>query len=149
MKLMLRAALLAAPLCLAFAVPAQAEDSYPVKPGDYVEIGMITVDDGHDLDYMNWLAGQWRKRQDYAKAQGWITGYEIMTNEYKRPGEPDLYLVTRYATWASDAESDKRGDAMRAFMAQTDAQMQASSAQRATYRHQMGSMLLRTWKWKN
>lgn len=149
MKLMLRAALLAAPLCLAFAVPAHAEDSYPVKPGDYVEIGMITVDDGHDLDYMNWLAGQWRKRQDYAKAQGWITGYEIMTNEYKRPGEPDLYLVTRYATWASDAESDKRGDAMRAFMAQTDAQMQASSAQRATYRHQMGSMLLRAWKWKN
>ncbi|MEO7248429.1 MAG: hypothetical protein ABIW31_08235 [Novosphingobium sp.] len=148
MNILRRAALVAAPLCLAFSIPAHAEDSYPVKPGDYVEIGMITVDDGHDLDYMNWLAGQWRKRQDYSKAQGWITGYEILTNEYKRAGEPDLYLVTRYSTWASDAESDRRGDAMRAYMAQTDAQMQASSAQRATYRHQVGSMLLRSMVWK-
>lgn len=148
MNMLRRAALIAAPLCLAFSMPALAEDSYPVKPGDYVTIGMVTVDDGHDLEYMNWLAGQWRKRQDYAKAQGWITGYDILSNEHPRHGEPDIYLVTRFATWASDAEQDKRGDAMRAYMAQTDAQMQASSAQRATYRKQVGTMLLRSWTWK-
>lgn len=148
MKIVRHAAIAAASLCLAISLPVHAEDAYPVKPGDYVEVGMITVDDGHDLEYINWLAGQWRKRQDYAKAQGWITGYEILTNEYRRPGEPDIYLVTRFANWPSDAESDKRGDAMRAYMAQTEAQMQASSAQRATYRHQIGSMLLRSWNWK-
>lgn len=149
MKALHRAAIFAATLSLALSAPVRAEDSYPVKPGDYVEIGMITVDDGHDLDYMNWLADQWRKRQDYAKSQGWITGYEILTNEYRRAGEPDVYLITRFAAWPSTTENDKRGDALRAYMTQTDQQMQASSAQRATYRHQVGSMLLRSWVWKH
>ena len=63
MRMLRRAALAAATLSIAFSTPAFAEDSYPVKPGDYVDIGMISVDDGHDLDYMNWLGGQWRKRQ--------------------------------------------------------------------------------------
>ena len=29
---------------------------------------------------MTYLAGNYRKSQDFAKAQGWITGYEILTN---------------------------------------------------------------------
>lgn len=149
MRMLRRAALVAATLSIAFSAPAFAEDSYPVKPGDYVDIGMISVDDGHDLDYMNWLGGQWRKRQDYAKAQGWISSYEILSNPYKRGGEPDLYLVTRYPAVIGDAESEKRGDIMRAYFAQTDAQMSAASAQRATYRHQMGSMQLRQLVWKH
>lgn len=148
MKAFHSAAILAASLSLVLSGPARADDAYPVKPGDYVDVGMITVDDGHDLDYMNWLADTWRKRQDYAKAQGWITGYEILTNEYRRAGEPDIYLLTRYANWPSTADNDKRGDAVRAYMAQTDQQMQTSSAQRATYRHQVGSMLLRSQIWK-
>lgn len=149
MNLFRRAALAAATLSIAFSAPVFAEDSSPVKPGDYVEIGMVSIDDGHDLDYMNFLAGQWRKRQDYAKAQGWITGYDILANDNKRPGEPDLYLVTRFATWASDAEGERRGDAMRAYMQQTDVQMNAASAQRASYRQQMGSMMLRSMVWKH
>ena len=148
MKLIHRAALLAAPFALAYAVPAMAQDAYPVDPGDYVEVGMIQVDDGHDLEYLNYLAGLWRRNQDYAKAQGWITGYEILSNENKRPGEPDLYLVTRYKEFASTAEGKRRNDVMRGVNKMTDAEMQAASAGRATYRRQMGSQLLRSWVWK-
>ena len=149
MKLMQRAAVMAAAACLACAAPALAQDAYPVDPGDYVEVSMISVDDGHDLEYLNYLAGMWRRNQDYAKAQGWITGYEILSNENKRPGEPDLYLVTRYKEFASTAEGKRRADAMRAQNKTTDAQMQAASADRAKYRRQMGSQLLRAWVWKN
>jgi hypothetical protein len=148
MKLIHRAALLAAPFALAYAVPAMAQDAYPVDPGDYVEVGMIEIDDGHDLEYLNYLAGLWRRNQDYAKAQGWITGYEILSNENKRPGEPDLYLVTRYREFASTAEGKRRNDVMRSVNKMTDAEMQAASAGRAKYRRQMGSQLLRSWVWK-
>jgi hypothetical protein len=27
--------------------------------------------------------------QDFAVKQGWTTGHEILTNEFKRAGEPD------------------------------------------------------------
>lgn len=143
----LRLAAVAA-ISLAFAaVPANAADEWPVVPGDYVSISMITVDDGHDLEYANHLAGQWRKGQDYAKAQGWITGYEILTNEYPRAGEPHYYLITRFAKFADPAEEKKRDDAYRSYMQATSAQMEAASADRSRYRHLMGSMLLRSWNW--
>ncbi len=135
---------------LAFAAPvALSAQQVPVVPGDYVTVSMISVDDGHDLDYINHLAGMWRKGQDFAVKQGWITGYEILTNEDKRPGEPDYYLITRFAKFADPAEEQKRQDAYTAYMAMTNSQLQAASADRAKYRTQMGSMLLRSWKWRN
>lgn len=137
----------AAALTFGFAaLPAMAED-LPVEPGDYVEISSITVDDGHTLDYINHLAGQWRKGQDYAKAQGWISSYEILSNEYPRAGEPDFYLVTRFPRFADPAEGKKRDDMYNAYMQSTMAQAQAASADRAKYRHLSGSMLLRSWNW--
>ena len=147
MKLSHRAALLAAPFALAYAVPAMAQDAYPVDPGDYVEVGMIQVDDGHDLEYLNYLAGTWRSNQDYAKAQGWITGYEILSNENKRPGEADLYLVTRFKNFADTAEGRRRGEAMQAHMRMNETQMQAASGDRAKYRHSISSQLLRAMVW--
>lgn len=148
MKLFQSAAFAA--MVLAFATPAAVQaQAYPVVAGDYVSVSMISVDDGHDLDYVNHLAGMWRKGQDFAVKQGWITGYEILTNENKRPGEPDFYLITRFAKFADPAEEDKREAAYNAFMQTTTAQMQAASGERSKYRTQMGSMLLRSWKWRN
>ena len=136
-------------LCLAAPVPvlAQATD-WPVTSGDYVEISMIKIDDGHALEYLDYLSGMWRKSQDYAKQQGWITGYEIWSNEYPRDGEADIYLVTYTPHLPDAAESEKREKQFQEFMAQTVAQMQAASAGRAEYRHLAGSMLLRRQNWK-
>lgn len=145
----LRFAAMAA-VALACAAPvAVSAQQIPVVPGDYVTVASISVDDGHDLDYVNHLAGMWRKGQDFAMKQGWITGYEILSNENKRAGEPDYYLITRFAKFADPAEEQKREDAYNAYMAMTNAQLQAASADRAKYRHVMGSMLLRSWKWRN
>lgn len=140
----------AAALALLCTTPMAAlAQQYPIVSGDYVSVSSISVDDGHDLDYANHLAGMWRKGQDFAMKQGWITGYEILTNEYKRGGEPDFYLITRFAKFTDPAEEDKRENAYNAYMATTNTQLQAASGERAKYRHQMGSMLLRSWKWRN
>lgn len=147
MKMMLKAAALAASLSFV-AAPALADDPWPVEEGEYVQISMVSVDDGHDLEYMTHMAGQWRKGQDFAKAQGWITGYEILTNVNKRPGEPDYYLVTRFARFADKAETQKRAAAYDAYMKQTVAEAQAGTAARAKYRTLMGSQLLQALVWK-
>ena len=135
-----RAAIVAASLALAFATPVAAQ-SDPMKPGEYVEVSSITVDDGHYMDYANFLAGDWRKRQEYAKQQGWITGYEVLSNVNKRAGEPDLILITRYRAQPDSAESERRDAAVRAYVQQTDVQMEAASGDRAKYRHVLGSTL--------
>ena len=131
----------------AFAAPAAAQSAWPVDPGDYVEMGMIKVDDGHGLDYANYLADGWRKAQDFAKAQGWITDYQIWTNVNPRDGEADVYLVTWFPDFADAAEDLRRNDAYLAHMKKTETQLQAESGKRATYRKQMGSMLFRMQKW--
>lgn len=148
MTIIRNAAIAAASLCLAFAVPVKAQDSYPLDDGDFVEISAIQIDDGHSLDYAQHIAGMWRKGQDFAKAQGWITSYEVMGNMYPRKGEPDVYLIVRFPNFASPAENDKRDAAYRAHMQRTITQLQAESGDRAKYRKLAGSMLLRELRFK-
>ena len=147
MKSVRLAALAAATLLIATTVPALGQSAWPTKPAEYVEVSGIEVDDGHALDYANHLAGQWRKGQDYAMQQGWITGYEILTNENSREGEPDIYLLTRFTSFADTAEGERREAMYLKHMAATTAQMQAASGDRAKYRKSKGSMLLRRQVW--
>lgn len=135
-------AALAAATLLVAPVLVHADD-YPLKPGDYVEVTSVTIDDGHNLDYAKFLAGFWKDQEEFAKSQGWITGYEILANVDKRPGEADLYLVERFPSFPTAAEDEKRDKAFRDHMQKTVAQLDSESGQRATYRHVTGSQLLR------
>lgn len=148
MKIVHHAAFAAASLCLAIASPALAQSTYPMDQGDYVEISAIQVDDGHGVDYLNHVAGLWRKGQEFAKSQGWISGYEVMSNTYPRKGEPDIYLIVRFPRMVDAAEDAKRDEAYRAYMQRTVTQLQAESGERAKYRKLAGSMLLRELRFK-
>jgi opacity protein-like surface antigen len=147
MKKMMFTAILAAPLALALASPAIAQNS-PMTPGDYEEVGMIEVSDGGGLAYANYLATTWKKNQEFAKSKGWITGYQVLANVNPRPGEPDLYLVTSFSSMPDANEEEKRNAAYRDFMRQSDAQMEAASGDRAKYRTLLGSFLLRQLNFK-
>ena len=147
MKMLRYAALLAAPLAIALVNPLGAQNN-PMIGGDFVEVSSVTIDDGHFTDYANFLADTWRKRQDFAKKQGWISGYEVMANVNSRPGEPDLILVVRRPAMPTGAESERRGTMMREFSKQTDTQMEAASADRAKFRHVIGSTLWQVMNFK-
>jgi hypothetical protein len=127
---------------LAFAVPAAAQES-SYTPGNYWTMSMIDVAPGQDENYADYLAGQWRKGQDFAKSKGWISGYHLMVNANPREGEPDLYLITEFKEMATSAEEVRREREYDAFM-QTDARrMAVGSGARVTMRTQKGPMLLR------
>lgn len=128
-------------LVLASAGPAAAQNA-PIGFGDYVEMTSVSIDDGHSMDYASFLSTKWKAQEDFAKSQGWITGYEILANPFKRAGEPDLYLVERYRTLPDAAEQARREQIMRDHVKMDDTQMDADSAGRAKYRHVTGSNLL-------
>ena len=142
-----KAAVMAASLALAWSVPGIAQTN-PFTGGDYVSVASITIDDGHFGDYAAYLATKWRDQQEFAKAQGWITSYEVLSNENKRKGEPDLILVTRFHNTPDGAEGERRSKLYLEHVKATDAQMDAASGERAKYRHVDGSQLWQELKFK-
>lgn len=130
-------------LALAVSLPATAQDENPWKAGNYWNVSGIHIKDGGGLKYAQYLATEWVKTQEYAKAQGWISDFMVLSNTHPREGEPNLYLVTISPSLASSDEADKRGKMMREFNKTTIAQMQAQSAGRAEVREVGGQMQLR------
>jgi hypothetical protein len=138
-KLMLGA--LCAATVILTSVPAWSQE-LPVKSGDYWDVASISVDDGHFPDYVDFLAGEFRKRNDFSKSKGWIKDYKVFANINPRDGEPDLYLVTVLDHMTTPAEDIQREKEMNAFMALSTRQSAAGSGHRATYRKLRGDMLL-------
>jgi hypothetical protein len=124
-----------------FAYPAAAQD-IPLVNGNFWTVTEVTIDDGHFSTYADYLAGSYRKQQDFAKAKGWIKDYYILANGNKRAGEPDLYLVQIFDHVTTPAEDIAREKESNAYMAQTTRQGEAGSGDRAKYRHIGGNMLL-------
>ena len=126
---------------MAFAVPAAAQD-VPLVNGNFWSVTGISINDGHFSTYADYLAGQYRKQQDFMKSKGWIKDYYILGNANKRTGEPDLYLVQIFDHMTTPAEDIAREKEMNAYMAQTTRQGEAGSGERAKYRTLGSNMLL-------
>ena len=56
---------------VSFAMPAQGQE-LALKTGEFWDVGAISVDDGHFPDYVDFLAGEFRKRNDFAASKGWV-----------------------------------------------------------------------------
>ena len=130
-----------------FACPAAAQE-IPVVPGNFWNVAEITIDDGHFATYADHLAGQYRKSMDFQKSKGWIKDYYILSNNNKRAGEPDLYLVTIFDRVTTPAEDLAREKEINAFLAQTSRDAGAQSGARAKYRKLGGNMLLQELLWR-
>src|SRR6478736_8779991 len=132
MRKMILAALGAGMLLVS--APAAAQD-LPLVGGDYWDVTSVKIDDGHFGDYADFLAGQFRKENEFAKSKGWIKAYYIFSNVNNRADEPDLYLVTVSDHVATPAEQIARNKDINAHNASSDRKEIASSGQRATFRH--------------
>ena len=149
MKSLTKAVLAAGALLVAMPQAAVAQDQYPLKGAEWIEVTGISLEDGGGLQYANWLAGEWRKRMDYAVSQGWIESYEIWSNTHARQGEPDMWLLTRFDDFESNEEFEARNKQMRAFMQRNIQQLQAESGHRAKYRTEHADVLIKRLVWRD
>jgi hypothetical protein len=132
---------------MAFAVPAVAQD-IPLVNGNFWNVAEVTIDDGHAATYADYLAGSYRKTMEFQKSKGWIKDYYILSNNNKRAGEPDLYLVTIFDHVTTPAEDVAREKEINAYLAQTSRSADAGSGDRAKYRHLGGNFLLQEQVWR-
>ena len=149
MRALRLAAFAAVTLAFAAPLPALAQNNDPFIGGDYVSVTGVKVDDGHFLDYANFLSGFYKAQEEYAVKQGWQTSWEILANVNPRKGEPDLYLLRRFKNIPDGAEGERRAKMIRENVKMDDAQMEAASGERAKFRHIEDNMLLQELKWRN
>jgi len=142
-KIMMAAAMLVA-IPVAMSTPGVAQE-FPLVAGDYTSISGIFIQDGGNLAYAQFLAGEWAKQQAFAKSKGWISDYKIYINVDARDGEPHVYLTQTYANVPSGADIEKRNKEWEAWSQKTDAQMEAESGDRAKFRTQRGTMMLQEY----
>ena len=126
---------------MAFTSPVAAQQS-SYTPGMYWEVSSITVEPGQDENYADWLATQWRAQEEFSRQQGWIREYHVLSNNDRRSGEPDLYLVEVFDHVPTAPEQVQRQQAFERMMRRDPHQLSTESGQRATMRRLTGSMLL-------
>lgn len=120
-------------------MPAMAQEpSY--KPGTVWEAGRIDVLPGQFDNYMDWLAGQWKKIQELGKAEGIIVEYHVLATNNARAGEPDLILIVEYKDFLTTAQQEAFNKKINAMLAQDDRKAGAASAERGKMREQLGSV---------
>ncbi len=132
----------AAVLAALATTPAMAQDS-SYKLGSLWSSNRIEIEDGQFENYMDWLTKVWVDNQAFAKSQGWLLDYHILSTVNRRDGEPDIILLTRFADYPSAEESERRDYIMNKRMSQDDHSSDAASGQRNKMRRQMGSVVYR------
>ena len=128
---------------------AQAQDDPPFIGGDYWEVTGIKIADGAGLKYSRWLAGEWRKNSEFAKSQGWIKDFVILSNVHARSDEPDLYIIRVFENMATVAENETRRKTYIDWAKKSMDKMAEESGNRAEYRTVMSTSLLQHMKFRD
>lgn len=118
--------------------PAMAQES-SYKPGTVWEAGRIDVLPGQFENYMDWLAGQWKKVQELGKAEGIIVEYHVLATQNPRADEPDLILIVEYKDFQTTAQQEAFNKKVNAMLSQTDRSATAASGERTKMRELLGS----------
>jgi hypothetical protein len=144
LKTLAAAAVMAVSLPVAFAAPAAAQE-FPLEPGDYAEVSGIFVNDGAEFKYAQHLVDVWVANLEFSKSQGWVSDYKIYANVNPREGEPNIYLMTTFASLPDAAEQERRNAAWREFTQASVEQQISESGNRAEYRTVQSSLLLQEY----
>ena len=125
----------------AFVVPAIAQElSY--TPGTVWDISNIQVEPGQMQRYLDYLAGDWKKVNEFGKKEGYIVSYHVFSVNNPRNGEPDLILAVEYKDYYTNAQQLAQQKSLNAFLASDERKMETQSGERKTMRKLVGNMEL-------
>src|SRR5271165_456397 len=123
---------------------AQARPVRPFHDGPVWDISFIKAKPGLGLNYMNWLASEWKTEQEALKKAGLILNYMVIETESHNPNDFDLMLMIEYKDLATmEANQDKAEAVANQALNSNDQKMIAGYQERATWREIMGNRLAR------
>jgi hypothetical protein len=126
---------------LAFIFPATAQElSY--TPGTVWNISNIQVEPGQTQRYIDYLAGDWKKLNEFGKKEGYVVSYHVFSVNNPRNGEPDLILAVEYKDYYTNAQQLAQQKSLEAFLASDARKMESQSGDRKAMRKLVGSVEL-------
>ena len=124
--------------------PAQAMPNRPFHEGPVWDITFVKAKPGVGLNYMNWLATEWKTEQEALKKAGLIMNYMVIATESHSPNDFDLMLMVQFKDLASmEANEDKREAVANQALNSNDQKMIAGYQERASWREVIGGRLAR------
>jgi hypothetical protein len=123
----------------ALTAPAMAQES-SYKPGTVWTASRIHVLPGQFENYLDWLAGDWKRIRDFSKKEGVEVSYHILQVNNARKDEANLILLIEAKDYMTTAQQDAFNKKLNAFLAADDRKQGAASAARGAMREQWGSI---------
>ncbi len=123
----------------ALATPATAQET-SYKPGSVWTASRIHVLPGQFDNYMDWLAGDWKRMREFAKKEGVELNYHILSVNNARKDEPNLILLIESKDYLPTAQQEAFNKKLNAYLASDDRKQGAAGAARGTMREQWGSI---------
>jgi hypothetical protein len=124
-----------------FTFPATAQElSY--TPGTVWNISNIQVEPGQMQRYLDFLAGDWKKLNEFGKKEGYVVSYHVFSVNNPRNGEPDLILAVEYKDYYTNAQQLAQQKAVEAFVKSDTRKMESQSGERKAMRKLAGSVEL-------
>ncbi|MDQ2735597.1 MAG: hypothetical protein M3Y55_11550 [Pseudomonadota bacterium] len=121
------------------AFPALAQES-SYKPGTVWNFSYIKLEPGQGERYMDFLATQWKKQNEFGKKEGYLVSYHVFSVNNSRAGEPDLILAIEYKDYFPVAEQLAQQKKFEAFLSSDTRKMEKESSERGSARKLMGGM---------
>ena len=134
-KMMIGTALM---IAAALTTPAMAQE-LPVKNGSVWVASRIDTLPGQMPAYLDYLATEWKKQNEFLKAEGVLLSYRVLRTNHARNGEPDLILLLEYKDHASNAQQEAITKKLEAAMRRDARQGAAGNLEREKIRSLMGS----------
>ena len=122
----------------AMATPAMAQE-LPVKNGSVWVASRIDTLPGQMPAYLDYLATEWKKQNEFLKAEGVLLSYRVLRTNHARNEEPDLILLLEYKDYASNAQQEAITKKLEAAMRRDARQGAAGNLEREKIRSLMGS----------
>ena len=120
------------------ATPAIAQES-SYKPGSVWTAGRIHVLPGQFENYMDWLAGDWKRMRAFAQKEGVELSYHVLQVNNPRKDEPNLILLIEAKDYLTTSQQEAFSKKLNAYLASDDRKLGAASATRGAMREQWGS----------
>ena len=133
--------LIAVVACAATVAPVAAQD-VSFTPGTVWNFSYIAVEPGQMQNYLDYLAGDWKKLNEFGKKEGYVVSYHVLSVNNARNGEPDLVLAVEYKDYYSTAQQLAQQKRLDAFLSSDPRKMETQSGERKSMRKGVGSMEL-------
>src|SRR5271169_3881331 len=111
--------------CAAMLLPnlslAQAAPVRPFHDGPVWDITFVKAKPGVGLNYMNYLATEWKTEQEALKKAGLTLNYMVIATESHSPNDFDLMLMTQFKDLATmEANQDKMEEVSNKALSSND-----------------------------